>query len=66
MLLYDTQFHDESSWVSSTNDTMCLISKGLALLLLLLLLLFLTFSALIGCQREKNYFTRWPIPLVVC
>ena len=30
-LFYDTQFHDESSWVSSTNDTMCLISKGLAL-----------------------------------
>ena len=20
----------------------------------------------IGCQPEKNYFTRWPIPLVVC
>ena len=20
----------------------------------------------IGCQLEKNYFTRWPIPLVVC
>ena len=30
-LFYDTQFHDESSWVSSKNDTMCLISKGLAL-----------------------------------
>ena len=22
-------------------------------------LLFLAFSALIGCQPEKNYFTRW-------
>ena len=21
---------------------------------------------IIGCQPEKNYFTRWPIPLVVC
>ena len=20
----------------------------------------------IGCQPEKNYFIRWPIPLVVC
>ena len=20
----------------------------------------------IGCQPEKKYFTRWPIPLVVC
>ena len=20
----------------------------------------------VGCQPEKNYFTRWPIPLVVC
>ena len=20
----------------------------------------------IGCQPEKNYFTRWPIPLVIC
>ena len=20
----------------------------------------------IGCQPEQNYFTRWPIPLVVC
>ena len=20
----------------------------------------------IGCQPEENYFTRWPIPLVVC
>ena len=20
----------------------------------------------IGCQPEKNYFTRWPIPLAVC
>ena len=20
----------------------------------------------IGCQPEKNYFTRWPIPIVVC
>ena len=20
----------------------------------------------IGCQPEKNYFTRWPVPLVVC
>ena len=20
----------------------------------------------IGCLPEKNYFTRWPIPLVVC
>ena len=20
----------------------------------------------IGCQPEKNYFARWPIPLVVC
>ena len=20
----------------------------------------------IGCQPEKNYFTQWPIPLVVC
>ena len=32
MLFYDTQFPDESSWVSSKNGTMCLISKGLALL----------------------------------
>ena len=32
--------------------------------LLLLLLLFLTFSALVA--NRKNYFTRWPIPLVVC
>ena len=31
MSFYDTQFHDESSWVSSKNVTMCLISKGLAL-----------------------------------
>ena len=23
-------------------------------------------SPRIGCQPEKNYFTRWPIPLVVC
>ena len=28
-----------------------------------LLLLFLTFSVL---ATRKNYFTRWPIPLVVC
>ena len=32
---------------------------------MLLLLLFLTFSALVA-NPEKNYFTRWPIPLVVC
>ena len=29
-----------------------------------LLLLFLTFSALVA--NPKNYFTQWPIPLVVC
>ena len=31
---------------------------------LMLLLLFHTFSVLVG--NPKNYFTRWPIPLVVC
>ena len=29
-----------------------------------LILLFLTFSVLVA--NPKNYFTRWPIPLVVC
>ena len=33
-------------------------------LFVLVLLLFLTFSVLVA--NPKNYFTRWPIPLVVC
>ena len=33
--------------------------------MLLLLLLYLTFSAFVA-NPNKNYFTRWPVPLVVC
>ena len=28
--------------------------------------LFLTFSALVANPKKLLYFTRWPIPLVVC
>ena len=38
----------------------------LLLLLLLLLLFVVSHIQRIGRQPEKNYFTRWPIPLVVC
>ena len=44
--------------------TLLTLEVPLSLLLLLLLLLFLTFSVFVA--NPKNYFTRWPIPLVVC
>ena len=40
----------------------CRIGKRVQLLLLLLL--FLTFNVLVA--NPKNFFTRWPIPFVVC
>ena len=30
------------------------------------MLLFLTFSALVAHPKKTTYFTRWPIPLMVC
>ena len=35
-------------------------------LLLFVVVVVASYIQCIGCQPEKNYFTRWPVPLVVC
>ena len=47
----------------------CLIlpqTTRLACQMIFLVVVVVSHIQRIGCQPEKNYFTRWPIPLVVC
>ena len=40
--------------------------ERLSMLIYIVVVVVVSHIQRIGCQPEKNYFTRWPIALVVC